>query len=174
MAVFPRGAAILIALLLSMTSNSLSADAFVAAVPGNAAKTSRATAVNGASTAASPATETEAAAAASSNDQLQVPLLPASTSNDPSIPRIQLGGEGISFDHIGPIIINADGTTKTIDNWKDLSLQEQQTAWRRIAKRNEERRAALLIKQQEQTETDQVLEREIAEAEAAVKADQEL
>ena len=141
MAITSRCFTILAVILLSMTSNSLSADAFAAAVPGNAAASPPVTAA------------VDGNQGTSSNDnhepeQSTVPLLGASTNDDPSIPRIQLG-ESISFDHMGPVIINSDGTTRTIENWNELSPQEQQTAWRRIAKRNEQRRAALLEQERE-------------------------
>ena len=78
-------------------------------------------------------------------------LLPESNNEDPSIPRIQLG-DTISFEEMGPVIINADGTTRRIDNWDKMSKHEQEVAWRRISKRNAERRAALLEQQQKQQE----------------------
>jgi len=49
---------------------------------------------------------------------------------------------------MGPAIINLDGTTRRIDNWSELSEREKEVTWRRISKRNEERRKMLL----EQTE----------------------
>ncbi len=51
---------------------------------------------------------------------------------------------------MGPVIINADGTTRRIDNWDQMTMGEQGVAWRRIAKRNEERRNVLLERQREQ------------------------
>lgn len=86
----------------------------------------------------------------SSNSQEEVPQLPASDPNDKDIPSIKLG-ETIKFDEMGPIIINLDGTTRRIDNWRELSEREKEVTWRRISKRNEERRKILL----EQAERDQ-------------------
>ena len=57
--------------------------------------------------------------------------------------------ESIRFEEMGPVIINADGTTRRIDNWDQMTKSEQEVAWRRIAKRNEERRKALLEEQQQ-------------------------
>lgn len=51
---------------------------------------------------------------------------------------------------MGPVIINSDGTTRRIDNWDQMTKGEQEVAWRRIAKRNEERRKVLLERLQEQ------------------------
>jgi hypothetical protein len=62
--------------------------------------------------------------------------------------------ESIRFEEMGPVIINADGTTRRIDNWDQMTKGEQEVAWRRIAKRNEERRMALLEQQRrEQQQT---------------------
>lgn len=72
-------------------------------------------------------------------------------SDDPSIPSIKLG-ESIRFEEMGPVIINIDGTTRRIDNWDQMTKAEQEVAWRRIAKRNEERRKALLEQQKQMNE----------------------
>ncbi len=82
----------------------------------------------------------------------EILLLPPNDSADPSIPRIRLG-DTISFEEMGPVIINADGSTRRIDNWDKMTKHEQEVAWRRISKRNEARRAALL-EQQKQAEAD--------------------
>lgn len=58
------------------------------------------------------------------------------------------------------MIINADGTTRRIDNWDQMTKGEQEVAWRRIAKRNEERREALLEQQRRQQEQNVVEDEE--------------
>mmetsp|Transcript_26341 Transcript_26341/g.25194 ORF Transcript_26341/g.25194 Transcript_26341/m.25194 type:complete len:159 (+) Transcript_26341:197-673(+) len=45
-------------------------------------------------------------------------------------------GEKIGLEELGPIIINADGTTRQITNWISLTKSEQDTTWRLIAARN--------------------------------------
>lgn len=87
----------------------------------------------------------------STNTSDEVLLLPPNDSTDPSIPRIKLG-DTISFEEMGPVIINADGSTRRIDNWDKMTKQEQEVAWRRISKRNEARRAALLEQQKQANE----------------------
>ena len=52
-------------------------------------------------------------------------------------------------DLLGPIILNTDGTTRRIANWDSLSEHEQHVSWKRISKRNEVRRTALLVAQEE-------------------------
>jgi hypothetical protein len=66
---------------------------------------------------------------------------------DSKLPRIKLG-ETITFEKMGPIIINTDGTTRAIANWDELSDREKEVTWKRISKRNEERRKVLLEKQE--------------------------
>ena len=79
----------------------------------------------------------------------EIPLLRASDPNS-DIPSIKLG-ETIKFEEMGPIIINMDGTTRRIENWNEMSKQEQAVSWRRIAKRNEERRKLLMEKMQQES-----------------------
>jgi hypothetical protein len=97
-------------------------------------------------------TEDETAPADTSEETVGagVPLLPPpDPSSGDSVPKIKLG-ETISFEELGPVIINADGTTRRIDNWDQMTDGERQVAWRRISQRNEERRRKLLLLEQEQ------------------------
>ena len=60
---------------------------------------------------------------------------------------LEVGGESLLLKDLGPVIINIDGTTRRISNWKLLSKMEQERTWKRIAKRNKERLAVLEKKQ---------------------------
>eukprot|EP00592_Proboscia_alata_P008497 CAMPEP_0194362010 /NCGR_PEP_ID=MMETSP0174-20130528/9671_1 /TAXON_ID=216777 /ORGANISM="Proboscia alata, Strain PI-D3" /LENGTH=111 /DNA_ID=CAMNT_0039134569 /DNA_START=87 /DNA_END=422 /DNA_ORIENTATION=- len=79
--------------------------------------------------------------------------LPEGDPNDDSVQKIKLG-ESIAIESIGPVIINADGSTRRIQKWDTLTKGEEDTAWRRISKRNEQRRA-ILMKQNEKEEEQQ-------------------
>jgi hypothetical protein len=79
----------------------------------------------------------------------EIPLLPASDP-DSNIPSLKLG-ETMRFEEMGPIIINLDGTTRRIDNWNEMTKHEQEVSWRRIAKRNDERRKMLMEKMQQES-----------------------
>eukprot|EP01130_Rhizamoeba_saxonica_P002051 TRINITY_DN11856_c0_g1_i1.p1 TRINITY_DN11856_c0_g1~~TRINITY_DN11856_c0_g1_i1.p1 ORF type:complete len:131 (-),score=22.27 TRINITY_DN11856_c0_g1_i1:93-485(-) len=72
----------------------------------------------------------------------QIPLLPFPTGNEDA-QQMVVNGEPIRFDHLGPMIINQDGTIGRITNWDSLSEKEQEVAWRRIANRNKIRRQQL-------------------------------
>lgn len=85
----------------------------------------------------------------SSDAAAELPQLPA-PDPDKEMRTIKLG-ESISFESMGPVIINVDGTTKSISNWDQLTEKEQEVTWRRISKRNEERRKKLLEQQERET-----------------------
>jgi hypothetical protein len=75
--------------------------------------------------------------------------LPPSDPNNSNVQTLQFG-QAMKLDHLGPIIINTDGTTRRIDNWDTLSEREKETTWRRIKKRNAERREMLEAKLKEE------------------------
>lgn len=79
---------------------------------------------------------------------LQLPPSDPNNSNG-EIKTLQMG-ESLKLDHLGPIILNTDGTTRRIDNWDTLTEREKEVTWRRIRKRNEERRKILEAEQQQQ------------------------
>ena len=81
----------------------------------------------------------------------EIPQLPASDPNA-DIPVLKMG-ETLRFEEMGPIIINVDGSTRRIDNWDQMTDQEREVAWRRISKRNAERRKKLLEQQQQEEDS---------------------
>ena len=56
---------------------------------------------------------------------------------------LELDGDKLDLDELGPMIINPDGTVRRIANWDVLTEREKQVAWRRIAERNKRRIAEL-------------------------------
>jgi hypothetical protein len=93
---------------------------------------------------------TSSSADRTATEEAGVPLLPPPDPNSgDSVPKIKLG-ETISFEEMGPVIINADGTARRIDNWDQMTVGERQVAWRRISQRNEERRRKMLEQQDQQ------------------------
>ena len=48
-------------------------------------------------------------------------------------------GEAVTLDHIGPVVVNTDGTLSRITSWHRMTDDERRVAKRRIAKRNVER-----------------------------------
>ena len=56
---------------------------------------------------------------------------------------LSVGGEGVALDHLGPMVVNKDGTLSQIANWGAMSEREQEVTRRRIGKRNRERLAKL-------------------------------
>ena len=74
--------------------------------------------------------------------------LPAPSDDTPTLHL----GETKKLDHLGPVIINTDGTTSRVANWDKLTEMEQQVALKRVSKRNRQRKEKLLMKQNEVSE----------------------
>lgn len=53
------------------------------------------------------------------------------------------GDTSIKLDHLGPMVINADGTMSRIANWQNMADIEKENTLRIIGKRNQVRLAAL-------------------------------
>ena len=70
-------------------------------------------------------------------------------------PRPRRAGEKVALDHLGPLIVNPDGSLRRIANWQSLSEGERTVALRRVAKRNAERLAKLEEQQQQQQQQGQ-------------------
>ena len=75
-------------------------------------------------------------------------------------PHCRRAGEKAALDHLGPLIVNADGSLRRIANWAALSEGERVVALRRVSQRNRERLAALEQQQEEQQQP--VDERDVA------------
>uniref|UniRef100_A0A7S3V470 RxLR effector protein n=1 Tax=Chaetoceros debilis TaxID=122233 RepID=A0A7S3V470_9STRA len=86
------------------------------------------------------------------NDQAPLQLPPVNPNNVNKDIKTLKFGEAMKLDEMGPIIINTDGTTRRIDNWDILTEREQEVTWRRIKKRNAERRKMLEEKDNAQNE----------------------
>eukprot|EP00440_Ansanella_granifera_P044644 gb/GFBE01048383.1/.p1 GENE.gb/GFBE01048383.1/~~gb/GFBE01048383.1/.p1 ORF type:complete len:128 (+),score=35.14 gb/GFBE01048383.1/:1-384(+) len=56
---------------------------------------------------------------------------------------VVVDGNPVKLDKLGPLVVNADGTISRINNWNEMTEQEQQTTLRVIGKRNQQRLAKL-------------------------------
>lgn len=80
--------------------------------------------------------------------QPQVPLLPPPES-DSGAPQLEVGGEGVTLDHLGPLVVNKDGSLSRIANWETMSEKERKNTLRVLGKRNQERLGELKGEQSE-------------------------
>ena len=62
---------------------------------------------------------------------------------------LEVDGETVSLDELGPIVIKEDGRLGRLSNWQDMTEGEQQATLKFVAKRNAKRRKALLKAQSE-------------------------
>ncbi|KAF3025635.1 hypothetical protein E8E14_013199 [Neopestalotiopsis sp. 37M] len=52
---------------------------------------------------------------------------------------LDVGGEGVRLDHMGPLVVNQDGTMSRINNWAEMSDIERENTLRILGKRNQQR-----------------------------------
>ncbi|KAI0385523.1 hypothetical protein F5Y04DRAFT_187187 [Hypomontagnella monticulosa] len=62
--------------------------------------------------------------------------------------QLPVGGEGVKLDHLGPLVVNEDGTMSRIANWAEMAEIEKQNTLRILGKRNKARLDALRAKAQ--------------------------
>jgi len=56
------------------------------------------------------------------------------------------GSTSVKLDHLGPMVVNVDGTLARISNWEQMTDGEKQGTLRIIGKRNKQRLEALKAK----------------------------
>eukprot|EP01032_Pedospumella_encystans_P022892 gene22892-25928_t len=90
----------------------------------------------------------------------EIPSLPSPKVHDPLEPvhQLEVNGDSIAMTELGPIIVNADGTLRRIENWSKLTKQEQANTMRVVTRRNKKRLEALKELQKEE-ETEQEIPR---------------
>ncbi|ORZ31643.1 hypothetical protein BCR44DRAFT_98773, partial [Catenaria anguillulae PL171] len=49
---------------------------------------------------------------------------------------VQVNGDAVRLDQLGPLVINSDGTMSRIANWAEMSEIERATTMRVLVKRN--------------------------------------
>lgn len=53
------------------------------------------------------------------------------------------GGSTVKLDHLGPLVVNQDGTMSRISNWGQMTEMEKKSTLRVLGKRNKQRMEAL-------------------------------
>jgi len=80
----------------------------------------------------------------SHDQQLKAPLaLPAAPSDSTTQLDMSNGNTTVSLDHLGPMVVNVDGTMSRISNWDKMADIEKKNTLRIIGKRNKARLDAL-------------------------------
>ncbi|KAI1106375.1 hypothetical protein F4804DRAFT_301068 [Jackrogersella minutella] len=73
-----------------------------------------------------------------------LPLPAPEHDGDPT--KLLVGGEGVKLDHLGPLVVNEDGTMSRIANWNEMAEIERQNTLRVLGRRNKLRLDALKAK----------------------------
>ncbi|KAI1171144.1 hypothetical protein F4777DRAFT_566472 [Nemania sp. FL0916] len=94
-------------------------------------------------------TNTDATAEAQSQSQSSsataapLPALPATGGEEGSPATLEVGGAALRLDHLGPLVVNVDGTLSRIANWEKMADVERENTLRILGKRNQMRLAKL-------------------------------
>ncbi|KAI1427577.1 hypothetical protein F5Y12DRAFT_159764 [Xylaria sp. FL1777] len=81
-----------------------------------------------------------------------LPALPAA--GDGASSTLEVGGAALRMDHLGPLVVNEDGTMSWITNWEKMTDIEQQNTLRILGKRNQMRLAKLRAAQSSSSENE--------------------
>lgn len=77
-------------------------------------------------------------------EQLYLPETASTEEGQQKNLRLDLGADGgVSLDHLGPMVVNVDGTLSRISNWDKMTEMEQKSTLRVLGKRNKQRLEAL-------------------------------
>lgn len=82
----------------------------------------------------------------SSQEHLYLPSTESSGETPQTPLRLDLGAEGgstVTLDHLGPMVVNVDGTLSRIGNWEQMTEIERKNTLRILGKRNKQRLEAL-------------------------------
>ena len=62
---------------------------------------------------------------------------------------IEVNGETLTLDELGPVVLSEDGRLGRLGNWQDMTEHEQNMTLKFVAKRKAKRRQALLQREEE-------------------------
>jgi hemolysin activation/secretion protein len=65
------------------------------------------------------------------------------------------GGTEVKLDHLGPMVVNVDGTLSQIGNWQQMTEIEKTNTMRVLGKRNKKRLEALKAKEKAEGGSDE-------------------
>ncbi|MBE3045349.1 hypothetical protein IMZ48_22920 [Candidatus Bathyarchaeota archaeon] len=68
-----------------------------------------------------------------------IPVLPAPREGETITLDVSGDGATVKLDHIGPLVVNHDGTMSRIGNWAEMSPPEKKNTLRILGKRNQQR-----------------------------------
>ena len=77
--------------------------------------------------------------ATSSDEPLALPAEAANPDMAGGVRTVEVDGQPVSLDSLGPMVVNKDGTLSRITNWPEMTDKEQANTLRIIAKRNKKR-----------------------------------
>ncbi|KAF9992034.1 hypothetical protein BGZ79_003614, partial [Entomortierella chlamydospora] len=80
---------------------------------------------------------------------------PADVASDGSTNQLEVNGQDLKLDLLGPVVVNEDGTMSRIDNWHEMAEIEKANVRRILLKRNAQRLAKLRAEHKLQDDQEQ-------------------
>ncbi|KAF7187997.1 hypothetical protein HII31_10669 [Pseudocercospora fuligena] len=77
------------------------------------------------------------------NNGQPLPLPPPPTEEEARKLDMSSGEASVKMDHVGPLVVNKDGTLSRIGNWEQMTELEKKNTLRILGKRNQLRKEAL-------------------------------
>lgn len=77
------------------------------------------------------------------NNGQPLPLPPPPTEYEARKLDMSSGEASVKMDHLGPLVVNKDGTLSRIGNWEQMTELEKKNTLRILGKRNQLRKEAL-------------------------------
>ncbi|CZT47596.1 uncharacterized protein RSE6_08177 [Rhynchosporium secalis] len=96
---------------------------------------------------------TTSAPESNSDTEAKKPLaLPSVPHNGTTTLDLSSGSTSVKLDHLGPMVVNVDGTLSRISNWDGMAQVERENTLRVIGRRNKVRLEALKKKEKREGE----------------------
>ncbi|KAF9160729.1 hypothetical protein BGX21_000703 [Mortierella sp. AD011] len=80
---------------------------------------------------------------------------PGDVASDGPTNRLEVNGQDLKLDLLGPVVVNEDGTMSRIDNWHEMAEIEKANVRRILLKRNAQRLAKLRAEHKLQDDQEQ-------------------
>ncbi len=100
----------------------------------------------------SPSGKEEEPARDANGNLLGLPEPPTASEGDATKLDLSSGSDTVKLDHLGPLVVNKDGSLSRISNWEQMTEQERKSTLRILGKRNQARTEKLRKEEEERSE----------------------
>ncbi|KAK6335499.1 hypothetical protein TWF696_002273 [Orbilia brochopaga] len=87
--------------------------------------------------------EEEESTTVQNSKPLPLPAPQSAEAAESSTTKVEVGSGAVKLDHLGPLVVNSDGTMSRIHNWAEMTPLERERTIKILGKRNQLRTEAL-------------------------------